>query len=180
MRSAEDTVGQLSGLLRTRGFRVLAAANFVAEHSYSHDKLPLALGRPDKHDLEIAREFGAKIADKLGSHPDELPLDSRPLKYGENYRRKREDCPENQRPGSTTRVSEYDEEKCINCDNCVESCPSGAIDPETYMIDDSKCIRCFSCTRVCSTGVRRTQLSPRAMTFFADLLDVKKGPEIFI
>ena len=28
MRSAEDTVEQLSGLLRTRGFKILAAANF--------------------------------------------------------------------------------------------------------------------------------------------------------
>lgn len=180
MRSAEDTVGQLSGLLRTRGFRVLAAANFVAEHSYSHDKLPLALGRPDKRDLEIAREFGGKIAKKLESHPDELPLESRPLKYGENYRRKREDWPENRRPGSTTRVSDYDEEKCIKCNNCVDSCPSGAIDPETYAIDDANCIRCFACTRICPTGVRKTRLSPRAMTFFADLLDAKKDPEAFI
>ncbi|MBC8224926.1 4Fe-4S binding protein [Candidatus Bathyarchaeota archaeon] len=180
VRSAEDTVGQLSGLLRTRGFRILAAANFVAEHSYSHDKLPLAMGRPNKRDLETAREFGGKIAEKMESHPEELPLESRPLKYGENYRRKREDWPENRRPGSTTRVSDYDEERCIKCNICVESCPSGAIDPEKYAIDDANCIRCFACSRVCPTGVRMTQLSPRAMTFFTDLLDAKKEPEIFI
>ena len=180
VRSAEDTVGQLSGLLRTRGFKILAAANFVAEHSYSHDNLPLALGRPDGRDLEIAREFGAKIAEKLTAHPDEFPLESRPLKYGENYRRKREDWPEKRRPESTTRVSDYDEENCSKCDNCVDSCPSGAIDPETYAIEDTNCIRCFACTRACPTGVRRTQLSPRAMTFFTDLLDAKKEPEIFI
>jgi ferredoxin len=180
VRSADDTVGQLSGLLRTRGFRILAAANFVAEHSYSHDKLPLALGRPDGRDLEIARGFGGKIAEKMGTNPDELPLESRPLKKGEDYRRKREDWPENRRPGSTTRVSDYDEENCSKCDSCVESCPSGAIDPDTYAIDDPNCIRCFACTRVCPTGVRRTQLSSRAMTFFTDLLNVEKEPEIFI
>lgn len=180
MRSAEDTVEQLSGLLRTRGFRILAAANFVAEHSYSHDKLPLALGRPDKRDLGIAREFGGKIAEKLESHPDELLLESRPLKYGENYHRKREDWPENRRPGSTTRVSDYDEENCIKCNSCVDSCPSDAIDPETYAIDDANCLRCFACTRICPTGVRQTQLSPRAMTFFTDLLNAKREPEIFI
>ncbi|MCW3989394.1 MAG: 4Fe-4S binding protein [Candidatus Bathyarchaeota archaeon] len=180
MRSAEDTIEQLSGLLRTRGFKILAAANFVAEHSYSHDKLPLGLGRPDKRDLEIAREFGGKIAEKLESHPDELPLESRPLKYGENYRRKREDWPENRRWGSSTRVSDYDEKKCIKCNICVESCPSGAIDPETYAIDEANCIRCFACTRVCPAGVRQTRLSARAMTFFTDLLDAKKEPETFI
>ena len=180
VRSAEDTVKQLSGLLRLRGFRILAAANFVAEHSYSHDKLPLALGRPDEKDLEIAKEFGGKIVEKLASNSDELPLESRPLKNGENYRRKREDWPENRRPGSTTRVSDYDEEKCIKCNICVESCPSGAIDPETYAIDDGDCIRCFACTRLCPTGVRMTLLSPRAMTFFTDLLDAKKDPETFI
>jgi ferredoxin len=180
VRSADDTVGQLSGLLRTRGFRILAAANFVAEHSYSHDKLPLALGRPDGRDLEVARGFGDKIAEKMATNPDELPLESRPLKKGEDYRRKREDWPENRRPGSTTRVSDYDEENCSKCDTCVESCPTGAIDPDTYAIDDPNCIRCFACTRVCPTGVRRTQLSPRAMTFFTDLLNVEKEPEIFI
>jgi ferredoxin/flavodoxin len=180
VRSAEDTVGQLSGLLRTHGFKILAAANFVAEHSYSHDKLPLALGRPDGRDLEIAREFGGRITEKLGTCPDELPLESVPLKYGENYRRKREEWPENRRPGSTTKVSDYDEETCEKCDSCVESCPSGAIDPETYAIDDPNCIRCFACTRICPNGVRRTELSPRAMTFFTDLLNVKKEPEIFI
>ena len=180
VRSAEDTVGQLSGLLRTRGFRILAAANFVAEHSYSYDKLPLGLGRPDEGDLEIAREFGGKIAEKLDTNSDELPLESKPLKNGENYQRKREDWPENRRPGSTTRVSDYDEEKCAKCDSCVESCPSGAIDPDTYDIDDPECTRCFACTRVCSNGVRRIQLSPRAMTFFTDLLNKKKEPEIFI
>jgi ferredoxin/flavodoxin len=180
MRSPEDTVEQLSGLLRTRGFKILAAANFVAEHSYSHDNLPLGLGRPDKRDLEIAREFGGKIAEKLESHPDELPLESRPLKYGENYRRKRGDGPENRRWGSSTRVSDYDEDKCIKCNICVESCPSGAIDPETYAIDEANCIRCFACTRVCPAGVRQTRLSARAMTFFTDLLDAKKEPEIFI
>jgi ferredoxin len=77
-------------------------------------------------------------------------------------------------------VSDYDEEKCIKCNICVESCPSGAIDPETYAIDEANCIRCFACTRVCPAGVRQTRLSAKAMTFFTDLLDAKKVPEIFI
>ena len=180
VRSAEDTIGQLAGLLRNRGFRILAAANFVAEHSYSHEKMPLALGRPDEKDLGIAREFGRKIIEKVNLNPDELSLESRPLKYGEDYRRRREDWPENRRPGSTTRVSDYDEDLCIKCDKCVESCPSGAINSETYAIDDDNCIRCFACSRICPTNVRRTLLSPRAFTFFTNLLNVKKEPEIFI
>ena len=38
-RSAEDYVSELSGLLRDKGFKIIAGAEFVAQHSYNHDKI---------------------------------------------------------------------------------------------------------------------------------------------
>jgi len=39
-RSPEDYVSELSGLLRGKGFKIIAGAEFVAEHSYAHKKAP--------------------------------------------------------------------------------------------------------------------------------------------
>ena len=64
-RSPEEYVSELSGLLRDRGFKIIAGAEFVAEHSYAHNNAPAAAGRPDGADLEVAHGLGEKIAEKM-------------------------------------------------------------------------------------------------------------------
>lgn len=44
---------------------MIAGATFVGEHSYSTDKNPIAVGRPDADDLRFAENFGAKIRTKI-------------------------------------------------------------------------------------------------------------------
>ncbi|SDL99599.1 NADH-ubiquinone oxidoreductase-F iron-sulfur binding region domain-containing protein [Halarsenatibacter silvermanii] len=41
-----------------------------------------------------------------------------------------------------------DRDICIECENCIESCPVDAIDEE-FQIDDEACTRCNSCIEVC-------------------------------
>ena len=41
-RSPEDYVPELSGLLRGKGFKIIAGAEFVAHHSYSHEEIGIA------------------------------------------------------------------------------------------------------------------------------------------
>ena len=41
-----------------------------------------------------------------------------------------------------------DRDVCIECENCIESCPVDAIDDE-FQIDDEACTRCNSCIEVC-------------------------------
>ena len=60
-RAYEDTLIELSDLLRGQGFRVMAAAALLAEHSIVH----IAAGRPDEQDARQLGAFGRQIAAKL-------------------------------------------------------------------------------------------------------------------
>jgi len=176
VRSPEACIEEMSGLLRTRGFKILAAANFVAQHSYAHNEAPLGRGRPNEEDLEIAADFGEKIVEKLNADLVEIPIESKPLKNGENYMR--EEWPEN-RIKKMIKAPELDEEKCIKCNKCAESCPMAATDPETYSVDDVACMRCMACIRVCPTNAK-TITFPSGLTESMNKWEAKKSPEIFI
>jgi len=175
-RSPEACLEEMSGLLRTRGFKILAAANFVAEHSFVHDEAPAGRGRPNEEDLKIAADFGQKIVEKLNSGPVEIPIESKTLKNGENYMR--EEWPE-MRTGELMKAHVYDEEKCVKCNKCVESCPTAAIDPKTYRIDYAACFTCTACLRVCPTNAK-TITWPLRVTEFMNKWEGKKIPEIFV
>jgi nitroreductase/NAD-dependent dihydropyrimidine dehydrogenase PreA subunit len=47
-----------------------------------------------------------------------------------------------------------DEERCIQCGECADDCPSGVISLEEYPVitDQDGCIRCQHCLAVCPTG----------------------------
>jgi ferredoxin len=57
-------------------------------------------------------------------------------------------------------VSEHDTQLCDDCGRCVEVCPTGSIDPESYLIEDETCIRCFACTSVCAPGAKMKVVQP--------------------
>jgi ferredoxin len=61
---------------------------------------------------------------------------------------------------ATIRVSEHNAKLCDDCGNCVEVCPTGSIDPESYLIEDETCIRCFACTSVCTSGAKTKIVQP--------------------
>ena len=175
-RSPEACLEEMSGLLRTQGFKILAAANFVAEHSYAHDEAPAGRGRPNQEDLEIAADFGKKIVEKLNTSPVVLPIESKPLKHGKNYMR--EERSEN-RVKRVINTPDLDEDKCINCNKCVDACPMAATDPETYSINDEECMRCMACVRVCPTNAKSITF-PARVTEFMNKWEGKKIPEIFV
>ncbi|MGI6765606.1 MAG: 4Fe-4S binding protein [Lentihominibacter sp.] len=138
-------------MFKGRGFIPVASGSFIGEHSFTHEGLELAAGRPDEEDLAMAREFGGKIYDAVSSGirevslPKEtLPLMSRVLPEGSAAR--------------FTKVPAVDKNLCTSCGMCVYKCPSGAIDRTTYEIDEEKCIRCFACVRVCAVKARKVSL----------------------
>ena len=42
-----------------------------------------------------------------------------------------------------------DGDKCILCQACVKTCPTGAIHPDRQFVDREKCIACFGCLNNC-------------------------------
>ena len=61
-REFDDALLELKKALEQNGFRVVAAAAFIAEHSIVRS---IAAGRPDEQDRAIARKFGSDVAEKL-------------------------------------------------------------------------------------------------------------------
>lgn len=66
-RAFEGALVELSEIAATQGFIPIAAAAFVGEHSYSTDRYPIAVGRPDASDLAEAVAFGRRTGERLGS-----------------------------------------------------------------------------------------------------------------
>ena len=56
-RAYEKALMELDAFVLLNGFKVIAGATFIGEHSYSSAKYPIAAGRPDSNDLELAVEF---------------------------------------------------------------------------------------------------------------------------
>ena len=140
---------QAQEILEDRGFHVVGAGAFIGEHSFASDSIPLAKGRPDVEDLNIAAEYGKKISRLLGNHvpkhqlvlPGSFTLQARVL------------------PSGSIKFFAHppllDPAACNACGACVRVCPTGAVDPNTFLVDNDACIRCFACVKFCPRGARK-------------------------
>lgn len=137
---------ELQGLCSQAGFRVIAGAAFVAQHSFSSPELVIAQGRPDARDIEIARTFGMAIMDKLKRGGGELSVLPGRLSWAARV------VPPNQERLVT--CPPVAESSCRFCGVCAAACPAEAIDPANMSIDDGRCIRCFACVRKCPVQAR--------------------------
>lgn len=142
---------EMEKLLTSKGFNVIAGAAFIGEHSFSHAEFPIAHNRPDETDMEIAIDFGRKIAEKLSSRstkprtfPGHLPLLSRILPEGS--------------AANFAELPRFEPALCIHCNQCAKNCPANAIDFKTMAVDGSKCLRCFACVRICPRNARSLKL----------------------
>ncbi len=164
-RAYEDALLELHTELTANGFKVIAAAAFIAEHSIVRT---IAKGRPNEADCAEAAEFGRRVSAKLAAGdmstvcvPGNIPYRERP-----------------QMP-----VTMLTLESCRGCGRCARLCPTGAIPlsaPEKT--DAAKCILCMRCVSVC---FRRARLLPppmvEAMTQRLNMVASEpRKPEIFI
>ena len=178
-RSAEAYVSELSGLLRGRGFKIIAGAEFVAEHAYTHNEIGQAgaSGRPDKDDLGFAYGLGGKIAEKMAD-PAEAGIESKPLKFGDKFKNRSVWIGERLKQMIMGPI--YEEDKCIQCNKCVEACPVEAVDASTYATDEDACIKCMACIKVCPTGAKTVKFPPMVSQFMNGWGQERKEPTLYL
>ena len=196
-RSPETCVDELAKILRDRGFKILAAASFAAEHSMASKEHPWGLGRPDQSDLEIAAKFGRQIKEKLCSGPSEIHTGDRFLDFlasaRTNFSTKVmvESFPEGYHAklahwiNGITAVAFSKDADCTECMICSNICPTGAIKVASKEIKEDLCIRCMACTHACPSGVIDFQFidSPMARAVVAGVdkaCATRKEPNIFV
>jgi len=130
-------------LLSNNHFNVLAAGTFIGQHSYS-EIIPVAIGRPDKTDLEKAYNFGSESmnASRYVSLED-IPAQRDMFSKSENYNPIR---------------PVFKSEKCSHCKICSKRCPLSIISPETgnWVNQEAKkqCIGCMACVSNCKSKAR--------------------------
>jgi ferredoxin len=196
-RSAETCMDELAKILRDRGFKILAAASFVAEHSIASKEHPWGLGRPDQSDLEIAAKFGEQIKEKLCSGPSEIQTGDRFLDFLASARTNFstivmvESFPEGYHAklahwiNGVTTVAFSKDADCAECMICLNVCPTGALKVASKEINEDLCIRCMACTHACPTGALSFQyidspLSNAVVAAVDKACADRKEPKIYV
>lgn len=128
-----DALLEMKNILTDNGFKVIAGASFIGEHSFT-DKL--AKDRPDINDLKIAKSFAKEIASKINQGNFETVDVVGEFPYKER--------------GAGIPAAPSTNEDCISCLICVYECTTSAISEEDPKeIDADKCILCCNCIKVC-------------------------------
>ena len=173
-RAIEDALQELSALARPAGFVPVAGASFVAEHSYSTGKGPIAAGRPDRDDLERAREFGREIARSLqgvGSAREILAPD---LPGNPELK---------ERPVFPVLGPVTDPGRCVACGACEQLCPTGSITTRAISeTNEAGCILCSACVKGCAFGARELQgpFIGRIREWLGENASGRREPETFM
>ncbi|WP_425059038.1 hypothetical protein SCACP_36870 [Sporomusa carbonis] len=175
-RNYDDALIELTDILVSNGFKVVAAGAFIGEHSFS--KI-LAQNRPDEKDMTIVKDFADQIYRKITNNSkfeDLLVNGNRPYKSYYTPKNK------NNEPVDIRKVTPRTNTDCIKCKLCVNVCPMGSIDNE----DPSKiigiCIKCCACIKKCPTNAK--YFADEDYLWHKQELEInfspRREPEIFI
>jgi len=145
-REFEDALLELKNLAIELGFKPIAGAAFIGEHSFASDDIPIANGRPDSLDVQKAMAFGAQIKDKIRAlqSPDvqmDLEIPGRfPYEGGAR---------------AMTVAPVTNEDACTVCGTCADLCPTAAISINGSVATQIElCIRCCACIKNCPEDAR--------------------------
>ena len=162
-REYEDALLETRDALEANGFRVVAAAAFIAEHSMARS---IAAGRPDGSDKTLCRQFAADVMAKAD--------DASPVRVPGNTPYK-ELKPSAFHPAAN--------ESCVKCGTCAQQCPVGAIPPDDPSQTNSDlCINCMRCVEACPVSSR--SLPDAFLTMITQMLNQNaagyKKPVVFL
>ena len=130
-------------ILSSNNFNVLAAGAFIGQHTYS-DIVPVAIGRPDKSDLEKAYNFGSESLNTSNYLSiEDIPVQRDMFSKSRNY---------------NAIQPVFKSEKCSHCGICAKRCPVNIISPVTgdWINREAKkqCIGCMACVASCREKAR--------------------------
>ena len=153
-RAYDDGLIELRDIMAEDRFRLIAAAAFVGEHTFSYI---LGGGRPDTKDLEIAKKFAAKIAEKvlsidnLPEEPGTIEVPGTPFPYSGFYK-----ATDTDKKSVDIRkvLPKTDVTKCTQCGECARICSMGAISTSDCQEITGKCIKCGACIKRCPQGAK--------------------------
>lgn len=138
-RAIDDTLIELSDVLKKSGFRCIAAIEAVAQHSLMPQ---YGAGRPDTEDLQQLKGFAKRIKAAV----EKEVLSEELILPGKRPYKKYNGVP----------LKPYGTKECIGCGLCAQECPTGAIPVTNYRkTDKSKCISCMHCAAVCPKQARK-------------------------
>lgn len=175
-REYEDALLELQNIATEAGFKPIAGAVFIGEHSFSTEGTPIAQGRPDADDLDRARSFGAMVQKKINTIESLRNLS--PLAVPGNF-------PYRERGPTRDTSPETSDALCIKCGKCVEVCPVAVITlkEDSVITDKEKCLLCCACVKNCPSGARRLE-DPQLTQFIREkwsaMCSNRKEPEFYL
>jgi ferredoxin len=174
-REYEDALIELKIRLEERGFKVIAGAVFIGEHTYSKN---IATGRPNAADLKIAQEFGTQVIKGI----DKAIASTLTVKGNYPYIAKGSKPTEGGPIFTVALIATTDD--CTLCGLCAEECPWGAITMgDKVTTDYTKCLRCLRCIKICPVTARvipNPKYNEYANKFAEWLKDRRREPELFL
>lgn len=165
-RDYDDALLELYDVVSGNGFSIISAGVFIGQHSIFPRT---ALGRPDREDLDKARNFGRESVNKVAEFDDPTLFPNIEVKGNFPYKI----------PNPIPLVPKGDR-KCNGCGKCVQKCPVQAIDIKTpRRTDKSLCIACAGCIKVCPQNARsfRGIVYLIASRKFTKAYAIRKEPE---
>lgn len=151
-RAFDDALLEFAELFRKNGFVMYGGAAVVGRHTYGS----IQIDRPNKKDLQEAKDFFARIMNNNSAEPRlSIPGNIPYLAKGSKGRF-----------FPTTDIS-----VCRKCGMCVRLCPTGAIAQDCMTIDSEKCLSCFRCIRNCPAKAK--QMTSTTYKEFAEMLSKK-------
>lgn len=173
-REYEDSLLELKNLAMELGFTPVAAAAFIGEHSFATKDAPIANGRPDKKDLQVAENFGRKIKEKLTTLQSSDDLREFYISGRYPYHAN------GAQPMTVAPVLK--EDTCTMCGECVPVCPTEAISiNEVLTTTIEKCIRCCACIKQCPVDARfwQDEMMNNFTNWLTQFFKYPKEPRIF-
>ena len=142
-RHYDDAIREALDFLTERGFEVVAAATFSAEHSFTRN---VGTGRPDEADLAKAVEFGASLAEKLAAGAGALAEVPGNFPYMDYQ--------------GVMPFNPKTSEACTSCGICADVCPTDNISAEADYdaapgaAVGGACIQCCACVKACPVSAK--------------------------